>query len=54
MESIGLESARTNQGSIEKVRAKEQVAYLVDMAKADALDLPGESRQALELVDRHV
>ena len=34
--------------------AKEQVAYLVDMAKADALDLLGENRQALELVDRHV
>ena len=34
--------------------AKGQVAYLVDMAKADALDLLGENRQALELVDRHV
>ena len=34
--------------------AREQVAYLVDMAKADALDLLGETRQALELVDRHV
>ena len=34
--------------------AREQVEYLVDMAKAEALDLPGESRQALDLVDRHV
>ena len=34
--------------------AKGQVAYLVDMAKADALDLLGENRRALELVDRHV
>ena len=34
--------------------AKWQVAYLVDMAKADALDLLGENRQALELMDRHV
>ena len=34
--------------------AKEQVSYLVDMAKADALDVLGETRQALELVDRHV
>ena len=34
--------------------AKAQVAYLVGMAKADALDLLGETRQALELVDRHV
>ena len=33
--------------------AKEQVS-LVDMAKANALDLLGETRQALELVDRHV
>ena len=41
---------------IENVQAaaKEQVAYLVDMAKADALDLLGETRQALDLVDRHI
>ena len=37
------------QGAVTK-----QVAYMVDMAKADALDLLGENRQALELVDRHV
>ena len=43
-------------GLVETVQgsAKEQVAYLVDMAKADALDLLGETRQAFELVDRHV
>ena len=43
-------------GLIEKVPgpAGEQVAYMVDMAKADALDLLGETRQAFELVDRHV
>ena len=43
-------------GLIENVQgtAKAQVAYLVDMAKADALDLLGETRQAFELVDRHV
>ena len=34
--------------------AKRQVAYLVDMAKADALDLLGETLQAFDLVDRHV
>ena len=34
--------------------AKGQVAYLVAMAKADALELLGENRQALKLVDRHV
>ena len=32
----------------------EQVAYMVDMAKADALDLLGDTRQAFDLVDRHV
>ncbi len=43
-------------GLIESVQgvAKEQVTYMVDMAKADALDLLGETRQAFELVDRHV
>ena len=43
-------------GLIENVQgaAREQVAYMVDMAKSDALDLLGETRQAYELVDRHV
>ncbi len=43
-------------GLIENVQdaAREQVAYMVDMAKADALELLGETRQAFELVDRHV
>ena len=34
--------------------ARAQDAYMVNMAKAEALDLLGETRQALELVDRHV
>ena len=43
-------------GLIEQVQGSviEQVAYMVDMAKADALELLGETRQAFELVDRHV
>ena len=43
-------------GLVETVQgsAREQVAYLVDMAKADALDLLGETSQAFELVERHV
>ena len=43
-------------GLIESVQGSigEQVAYLVDMAKAEALDLLGETHQAFELVDRHV
>ena len=31
-----------------------KVAYLVDTAQADALELLGETRQALDLLDRHV
>jgi len=43
-------------GLIENVQgaAKGQVAFMVDLAKADALVLLGENRQAFELVDRHV
>ena len=43
-------------GLVEAVRQAvvDQVAYLVDMAKAEALDILGETRQAVELVDRHV
>ena len=41
-------------GLTPELSAREQVAFLVDMAKADALDLLGETRQAFELVDRHV
>lgn len=45
----GKEVANLGEGA-----AMEQVAYMVDMAKSDALDLLGETRQAFELVDRHV
>ena len=43
-------------GLVENVQgaAREHIAYMVDMAKADALELLGETRGALELVDRHV
>ncbi len=43
-------------GLIESIQGavKAQVAYMVDMAKSDALDVLGESRQAWELVDRYV
>ncbi len=34
--------------------AKGQVAYLVDVAKADALEMLGENQKAVELVDRHI
>ncbi len=31
-----------------------QVAYLVDMAKAEALDIMGETKKAQEFVERHL
>ncbi len=34
--------------------AKHDAAYLVDMAKVEALDKMGESRKAVELLNRHV
>ncbi len=34
--------------------AKQDAAYLVDMAKVEALDTMGENRKAVELLDRHV
>jgi len=39
---------------IQGAAAREQVAYMVDMAKSEALDLLSENRQEWELVDRHV
>ena len=43
-------------GLIENVQeaSREQVAYLVDMAKADALGLLGETKKAAEMVERYV
>lgn len=43
-------------GLLENVQGAndKQVVYLLDMAKADALEMLGEARQAFELVDRHV
>ncbi len=34
--------------------AKHEAAYLVDMARVEALNTMGESRKAVELLDRHV
>ena len=34
--------------------AKHDAAYLVDMARVEALDTIGENRRAIELLDRHV
>ena len=35
-------------------KSKEQTTYLVDMARAEALDAMGENRAATELVERHL
>jgi len=32
----------------------QQISYLVDMAKAEALDAMGEDREDLELVERYL
>ena len=45
----GKEVANLGEGAV-----REQVGYMVDMAKADALELLGDTRQAWELVHRHV
>ncbi len=34
--------------------ANHQAAYLVDMARVEALDTMGENRKAVELLDRHI
>ena len=34
--------------------AVDRVSYLVDMAKAEALDAMGENRAAVELIERHL
>ena len=34
--------------------ATDPATYLVDMAKAEALDVMGETEKAVQLVDRHV
>ena len=49
---LTLDTAVLNQ-KIEKP-AISLGTYLVDMAKAEALDILGENRQAIELVERHV
>ncbi len=34
--------------------AKHEAAYLVDMAKVEALDTMGENRKAVAILERHV
>jgi len=41
-----------NQGA-DKVTV-ERISYIVDMAKAEALDAMGENRAAVELIEKHL
>jgi hypothetical protein len=49
-DKINTEALRQSAGKI----ATERVSYLVDMAKAEALDAMGENWAATELVQRHL
>ncbi len=49
-ERMDLEAFRQGAGKA----VMPQISYLVDMAKADALDAVGEDRAAAELVERHL
>ena len=44
----------SNLDELTKKPAGHEAAYLVDMAKVEALDTMGENRKAVELLDRHV
>ena len=49
-DTIDLEVFRQGAGKA----VVQQISYLVDMAKAEALDDMGENREALELVARYL
>lgn len=49
-DKINIETLRQSAGKI----IIERVSYLVDMAKAEALDAMGENRSAVELIERHL
>jgi hypothetical protein len=47
---INIEALRQDAVKV----AVERVSYIVDMAKAEALDAMGENRAAVELIERHL
>jgi predicted metal-dependent hydrolase len=49
-DKINIEALHQGAGKI----VAERVSYLVDMAKAEALDAVGENRAAVELIQRHL
>ena len=52
IEPFSLDSA--NLDGLTKQPAKHETAYLVDMARVEALDTKGEKEKAVELLDRHI
>ena len=58
MEPRSLISTPSNRPSLQSDSAgkitSDRVSYLVDMAKAEALDAMGENRAAVELIERHL
>jgi hypothetical protein len=49
-DKINIEALRQSAGKI----VSERVSYLVDMAKAEALDAMGDNRAAVVLMERHL
>jgi hypothetical protein len=49
-DKIDIQVLRQSAGKI----AVERISYIVDMAKAEALDALGENRAAVELIERHL
>ena len=47
-------ASTSNLDGLTEQPAKHDAAYLVDMAKVEALDTMGENRKAVELLGRHV
>jgi hypothetical protein len=49
-DKMDLKACRQGAGKA----AVQQISYLVDMAKAEALDAMGENQTAMELAERHL
>ena len=49
-DKMNVEALRQGTGKV----TAERVSYLVDMAKAEALDAMGEHQAAIELVEKHL
>ena len=54
--ALGISTHVDLAGSIENVQraANDPFTYPVDVAKAEALDMMGETEKAVQLVDRHI